>query len=237
MIKDIQKLEILKKALLNQSQYAKIEVTAMQRDEEENDLFLELFEYACNIDYSYSNHTVKELIEFLKDDDFDSLINELGFNPDNKIELKPCPFCGSRDITIERYGNYKKSTIILCEECGCRLESNEEGRYVGEQWNTRQEATKEQASNLIDTNQDLMKLSRWLMGYVMELHDFRNKALCKEYHDDLGKMRDHIIGQFPQLQGFNQQQLFKKLGIDAKKNQEAIKRAVKYIKEEQENEK
>jgi len=78
---DMEKLETLKKALLNQSQYAKIEVTAMQRDEDENDLFLELFEYACDVDYCYDNYTVEELIEFLKDDDFNGLINELGFEP------------------------------------------------------------------------------------------------------------------------------------------------------------
>ena len=94
---DIQKLEILKKALLNQTQYAKIEVTAIQRDEDENDLFLELFEYACDVDYCYDNYTAKELIDFLKEDDFDSLINELGFNP-NKYK-------GIVDDLIEAAGN------------------------------------------------------------------------------------------------------------------------------------
>lgn len=106
---DIQKLEILKKALLNQTQYAKIEVTAIQRDEDENDLFLELFEYACDVDYCYDNYTAKELIDFLKEDDFDSLINELGFNP-NKYK-------GIVDDLIEVAGNNPKVKLTFSKYC------------------------------------------------------------------------------------------------------------------------
>ena len=104
---DIEKLETLKKALLNQSQYAKIEVTAMQRDEDENDLFLELFEYACDVDYCYDNYTVEELIEFLKDDDFDSLIDDLGFIPDKNIV----------DELIEVAGNNPKVKLTFSKYC------------------------------------------------------------------------------------------------------------------------
>ena len=49
--------------------------------------------------------------------------------------LKPCPFCGSQ-ATIERAGDFRKSTIYACTFCGCRLETGEERDY-GTQWNKR----------------------------------------------------------------------------------------------------
>ena len=56
------------------------------------------------------------------------------------MELKPCPFCGG-EATLEydgaRKGTHSQSCIVLCLECGCTLESNEEGDSCGRQWNTR----------------------------------------------------------------------------------------------------
>lgn len=51
-------------------------------------------------------------------------------------KLKPCPFCGSRDIEVVRYGTNRVSCIVQCEDCGCKLESNEIGH--GDAWNMRQ---------------------------------------------------------------------------------------------------
>jgi Lar family restriction alleviation protein len=51
------------------------------------------------------------------------------------IELKPCPFCGG-EAEIERYGDHSRSTIYACTNCGCRLETGEEGDF-GTDWNRR----------------------------------------------------------------------------------------------------
>lgn len=48
--------------------------------------------------------------------------------------LKPCPFCGGAAV-VEREGTPRQSCIVLCEDCGCRLESNENG--AGHDWNQR----------------------------------------------------------------------------------------------------
>lgn len=48
--------------------------------------------------------------------------------------LLPCPFCGGR-ATVVREGTPRQSSIVECEYCGCRLESNEQG--AGYYWNLR----------------------------------------------------------------------------------------------------
>ncbi len=50
-------------------------------------------------------------------------------------ELLCCPFCGAKSAYVERAGTSKASCIVVCGECGCRLESNEVGS--GKRWNTR----------------------------------------------------------------------------------------------------
>jgi Lar family restriction alleviation protein len=61
-------------------------------------------------------------------------------------KLKPCPFCGG-EATItedgERIGTNRQSCMIVCFNCGARLESNEEYEQCGEQWNTRFEIQKD----------------------------------------------------------------------------------------------
>lgn len=52
------------------------------------------------------------------------------------IRLKSCPFCGGK-AEFERIGDRRQSCIVACQECGCRLESDEEGDRCGEQWNRR----------------------------------------------------------------------------------------------------
>lgn len=53
--------------------------------------------------------------------------------------LKPCPFCGG-EAEIERRGTHRQSMIIVCQECGARVESGDvmgmtpPERY---QWNMR----------------------------------------------------------------------------------------------------
>lgn len=52
------------------------------------------------------------------------------------MDLLPCPFCG-RSAAFERLGTPRQSCIIVCEWCGCRLETNEVGAACGSQWNRR----------------------------------------------------------------------------------------------------
>lgn len=49
--------------------------------------------------------------------------------------LKPCPFCGNKNIEVEREGNSRQSCIVACGNCGCIVESNENG--FGHDWNIR----------------------------------------------------------------------------------------------------
>ena len=53
-------------------------------------------------------------------------------------ELLPCPFCGG-DAEVERIGTARVSMIVACQNCGCRLESNEvpETSLKDVRWNTR----------------------------------------------------------------------------------------------------
>jgi len=49
--------------------------------------------------------------------------------------LNPCPFC-SGEAAVEREGTARQSCIVVCTDCGCRLESNEIG--AGRDWNRRE---------------------------------------------------------------------------------------------------
>lgn len=51
------------------------------------------------------------------------------------LGLLPCPLCG-REAEIERYGDRRKSTIYVCTNCGCSLETGEEWGH-GRDWNKR----------------------------------------------------------------------------------------------------
>mgnify|MGYP007068285915 CR=1 FL=1 len=52
------------------------------------------------------------------------------------IDLNPCPFCGGKAY-FERVGTHRCSCVVVCEDCGCRLETNEEDIFCGMQWNQR----------------------------------------------------------------------------------------------------
>ena len=49
--------------------------------------------------------------------------------------LLPCPFC-SGQAEVERFGTPKQSTIYVCTDCGCKLETGEEWGF-GREWNKR----------------------------------------------------------------------------------------------------
>jgi predicted RNA-binding Zn-ribbon protein involved in translation (DUF1610 family) len=71
-------------------------------------------------------------------------------------ELLPCPFCGG-EAEITRYGDNRKSTIVECTECGCRLENGEAFRH-GTAWNTRPAPTVAQAAKVLLASEAAMGL-------------------------------------------------------------------------------
>lgn len=46
----------------------------------------------------------------------------------------PCPFCGGAP-EVERYGTARQTCVVVCQDCGCTLESNEQGAFW--LWNKR----------------------------------------------------------------------------------------------------
>jgi len=58
----------------------------------------------------------------------------------NKIEFKPCPFCGSQNIKVLEYGN-RKNFYCECEDCKALTPNPMNTDYTEEEaivaWNTR----------------------------------------------------------------------------------------------------
>jgi hypothetical protein len=55
-------------------------------------------------------------------------------------KLLPCPFCGGEPY-FERKGNIRESMIIICEDCGCIIESGDVYGLTANdrlKWNRRQ---------------------------------------------------------------------------------------------------
>lgn len=52
------------------------------------------------------------------------------------VVLKPCPFCGG-PASFERLGTPRQSCIVVCDDCGCRLESGDVGERSSTSWNRR----------------------------------------------------------------------------------------------------
>ena len=50
-------------------------------------------------------------------------------------ELKPCPFCAG-EARIVQAGTSRYSTLYVCDDCGCSLETGEETNH-GRIWNDR----------------------------------------------------------------------------------------------------
>ena len=68
-----------------------------------------------------------------------------GVNPDfNKLlkdamermdrELKPCPFCGSRKVTLN---DLKTVAYVICLDCGCSLNASLSKEHAVRSWNRR----------------------------------------------------------------------------------------------------
>lgn len=56
------------------------------------------------------------------------------------MELKPCPFCGSKDVGVGKtaYGNYANIFFFaVCDKCGSRTKSFRNGDDAENAWNRR----------------------------------------------------------------------------------------------------
>ncbi len=91
---------------------------------------------------------------------------------------------------------------------------------------------------------ELIMFSRWLIGYVMDLHEHHGKMFsivknAKEIEEIKDLVIEHNM-RFPVLQGFSNQMNFKKVGFtkDEEKelDQDAMHRAFKAIQESFNNE-
>jgi Lar family restriction alleviation protein len=54
-------------------------------------------------------------------------------------ELKPCPFCGSKNIELSAEEYYDKDVfyIVSCNNCGAKIEGSGRNKEAAEAWNTR----------------------------------------------------------------------------------------------------
>lgn len=54
-------------------------------------------------------------------------------------DLKPCPFCGSRNVALaDSFNNaFNRVVHVRCRSCGCRTENKIEERSAVAAWNQR----------------------------------------------------------------------------------------------------
>lgn len=100
------------------------------------------------------NYAIFEKITGISKEDFDKKLDvahsndkeahkETGNEPNqDPTELKPCPFCGSKNIELsaeEYYDRYHKDVfyIVSCNNCGAQIEGYSRNKEAAEAWNTR----------------------------------------------------------------------------------------------------
>lgn len=83
-------------------------------------------------------------------------------------DLKPCPFCGA-EATISRRGDRRESTLYMCTECGCTLETSETFNH-GADWNCRSLAP--------PTEGEVDALAKVLIDYNGLPHDSIGKGIA-----------------------------------------------------------
>lgn len=57
-------------------------------------------------------------------------------------ELKPCPFCGSKNVSMYTYSGVMEYYYIECKDCYCGTGHEELEEYAVEAWNRRVENEK-----------------------------------------------------------------------------------------------
>ncbi|MBQ8691705.1 MAG: Lar family restriction alleviation protein [Synergistaceae bacterium] len=125
---------------------------------------------------------------------------------ENKFELKPCPFCGSRDLELyseenDVLGEVCWESFILCNNCHAHFrkfvtyDSREEAEAeIAELWNTRR--INEKADAIFDVFNDLLmgftettRVALALNGNINELGE--NFKACLRLMDGFAKVIDN----------------------------------------------
>lgn len=152
--------------------------------------------------------------------------------------LLPCPFCGD-DVEIE--DSVSCLDITCCCSMGIQkcdvLTATQRKTLNMNTYRYSDEAEQFAINNLIskwnsrEDGKNLTELSRWLMGYVMELHDFRSKLTSRKHLESMTEeLKDEIMLKFPMLQGTQNQRRFRELGL-SDFSQDKVKSAIKYIEQ------
>lgn len=81
------------------------------------------------------------------------------------MNLEPCPFCDHSEAEIERVGNGRQSNIVVCANCGCKLESNETFDH-GSDWNNQPQ--RRRAQELEKFIRVLINNPDWSADYYMK---------------------------------------------------------------------
>lgn len=55
----------------------------------------------------------------------------------DEIELKPCPFCGGTDLSIETFELDNTIQYVLCGDCQCEGPAGNGNQEAAELWNWR----------------------------------------------------------------------------------------------------
>ena len=85
-------------------------------------------------------------------------------------ELKPCPFCGSKDIYVHPDRNYSDHESVECVKCGARIYYP----YAKKRWNTRPESAWEIFRRLFIIGENIK--------CVMNIVKLRKLKLENKYH-------------------------------------------------------
>lgn len=68
-------------------------------------------------------------------------LRALGAGVNEHLDLKPCPYCGSRDVYVESAGIYSRHRAVMCEDCqshGPVIDpTKHDDGYAIELWNDR----------------------------------------------------------------------------------------------------
>lgn len=54
-----------------------------------------------------------------------------------KLDLKPCPFCGGQGKVMIPTGRYLTFYVVMCEECRCRTKEFPDKEMAVEVWDRR----------------------------------------------------------------------------------------------------
>lgn len=116
---------------------------------------------------------------------------------DEPTELLRCPFCGDSLIQVERVGTSRQSCVVSCEQCGCRLESNENGFCKA--WNTRPPA--EPVSEAPIGVADIHRILNGEKAAMEKVGIERVTKMLLQNEEEMKQLADVMVSWFPEING------------------------------------